>query len=494
MTNLKYIVVIVVTLLMTACGSDFLDQPPRGVLTGGTFPETAEDLRLATNGAYGALRIWQIATGGYPLLDIMSDEVTKGSAPDDGLDISVYENFAHTAQEGSTDRWYKALYQAIRRANLVINRADGIDMDDIERSLLVAEARFLRAYFYGQLIRGYGDVPLVTVTDPPIDLLRTPVQTILDEVIVPDLEAGIALLPERSDQSSDIYGRATKGAARALLARILMHYGDYAAAEPLLLDIIDSDEYQLEPDFADVFTVANEHGVESVFEVGATPFNNVALGGNQFGNTQGVRGDPNRGWGFARPSYPWILTLEANDDPRLEPSILRVGEVIDGVAITGDGNTPDETVVDGEIVEIEVYNQKVWTPGTTTQESWGHNRRIIRYADVLLMAAECLARNGDSDRATTYLNEVRRRARGGNPDVLPDVVGLQGDALVDAILDERHYELALEGHRFWDLVRTGRAAEVLGPLGFIENKNELLPIPQVEIDISEGRLTQNPGY
>jgi hypothetical protein len=494
MTNIKYIAVIVVTLLVTACSSDFLDQPPRGVLTGGTFPETAEDLRLATNGAYGALRIWQIATGGFPLLDIMSDDMTKGSAPDDGTAIAVYERFEHTAQEGSTDRWYKSLYQAIRRCNLVINRAEGIEMDQLEKDLLVAEARFLRAYFYGQLIRGYGDVPLVMVTDPPLDLTRTPVQTILDLVIVPDLEYGIAILPERSQQSSDIYGRATKGAARALLARIHVHYRDYAAAQPLLLDVIESQEYMLEPDYADVFTVANEHGVESIFEVGATPFTSIALGGNQFGNTQGVRGTPNRGWGFGRPAYPWILDMEGNEDPRLEPSILRVGEVIDGITVTGDSNTPDETVVDGQIVEIEVYNQKVWTPGTTTQESWGHNRRLIRYADVLLLAAECLARNGQSERATDLLNEVRMRARGGDDTVLPDVTGLQGDALVDAILEERHYELALESVRFWDLVRTDRAAEVLGPLGFLPNKNELFPIPQVEIDISEGRLTQNPGY
>ena len=151
-------------------------------------------------------------------------------------------------------------------------------------------------------------------------------------------------------------------------------------------------------------------------------------------------------------------------------------------------------VVDGTVTEVECYNQKVWYPGTNTITQWGHNRRLIRYADVLLMAAEALNENDKPGDALLYLNEVRERAREGNSSILPDVTVTGKDDLRTAILEERRHELALEGHRFWDLVRTGRAATVLGPMGFETGKHELFPIPQNEIDISQGSLQQNPEW
>jgi hypothetical protein len=146
------------------------------------------------------------------------------------------------------------------------------------------------------------------------------------------------------------------------------------------------------------------------------------------------------------------------------------------------------------VKEIECYNQKVWIPGTSTAEQWGHNRRLIRYADVLLMAAEALNENNKSAEALVHLNKVRERARGGNSNILPDITTTDKTALRDIILEERRSELAMEGHRFWDLLRTGKAADVLGPLGFQTGKHEKLPIPQTEIDISQGTITQNPGW
>ena len=143
---------------------------------------------------------------------------------------------------------------------------------------------------------------------------------------------------------------------------------------------------------------------------------------------------------------------------------------------------------------MECYNQKVWIPGTTTTTQWGHNRRLIRYSDVLLMAAEALNENNKPGEALLYLNQVRERAREGNPDILPDVTTTDKDELRMAILNERSHELAMEGHRFWDLVRTGMAGEILGPLGFVTGKHELLPVPQTEIDISQGSLDQNPNW
>lgn len=478
---------------MISCSDDFLTQPPRAALTVGSFPASEQDAVLATNAIYNITRTWQISTGGFPLLDMMADDAVKGSNPTDGIVISVYDKFEHTSSEGSTERWYKTLYEAVRRTNLVINEVPSIEMDAELQDRLVAEARYLRAYFYADLVRGFGAVPMVTVTEPSLELGRTEVTTILSEIIYPDLEFAVSILPERSEYPAEELGRATRGAALSLLARIKLHYGEYEDVRDLTEQVVSSGEYDLVPDYADVFVSINEHNEEAIFEISALP-ENFNDGGNQYGNTQGVRGTPNKGWGFCRPAYVWIEELQNNSDPRLEPTVLFLNETIDGITIRGDGSTPDTTRESGRIVEIECYNQKVWYPGTDSRESFGHNRRIIRYADVLLMHAEALNELGQSAAALPFLNRVRERARGGDSNILPDITTTDQSDLRAAIAEERYYELALEGSRFWDLVRTDRAEEVLGPLGFIRGKHELFPIPQSEIDISEGRIDQNPGY
>jgi hypothetical protein len=218
-------------------------------------------------------------------------------------------------------------------------------------------------------------------------------------------------------------------------------------------------------------------------------------GGNQYGNTQGVRGTPNWGWGFGRPSWDYINHFEAGD-PRLDASVIFLGEVLSGVTIEGNTLTSDTTYDDqGNIIEIECYNQKVYAEGATSaQEGWGHNRRLIRYADILLIASEAHNEEGNTTKALEYLNDVRERARGGNPSILPDITETDKIALRQLIWEERRHELAFEEIRYYDLMRQGRMAEVLGPLGFTAGKNELLPIPQQEIDLSEGKLIQNPNW
>jgi hypothetical protein len=318
-------------------------------------------------------------------------------------------------------------------------------------------------------------------------------------LIISDLEDAIGALPLKTEYQSKDAGRATKGAAQSLLAKVYLFREQHDLAEPLLMEVINSGQYGLETDFVDANSVKGNNGVESIFEIGALQFEGYGAGGNQYANTQGVRGTPNRGWGFNRPSIDLRESFEAAD-PRLKGTIIDLGDTmdigtVDEVIILGDGPTPDEVFDDqGNLIEIECYNRKVWVPGTNTITQWGHHRRIIRYADVLLMAAEALNKNGKPGDALLYLNQVRERARGGNISVLPDITETNPALLEDIILDERRYELAMEGHRFWDLVRTGKATEVLGPLGFISGKHELLPIPQNEIDISQGILTQNPNY
>ena len=493
MKNIKLFIPIFLLFIFSGCGEDFLNQPPRGVLTAGSFPVNENDAFLAINGVYNITRTWQINTGGFPLLDMMSDDAVKGSSPGDGTAVSVYDKFEHIPTEGSSERWYKTLYEAIRRANLVINEVTKIDMDAALRDRYIGEARFLRAYFYGQLVRGFGDVPKVIITEPELEILRSPVAEILNEIIYPDLEFAASILPKRSGYPASDLGRATSGAAKTLLARIKLYYGDFAAVEALTREVIQSGEYSLVDDVNEIFTWDNEHNEESIFELSAKA-ENFNDGGNQYGNTQGVRGSPNKGWGFCRPAYPLIEEYQNNNDPRRDPTILFVNEEVDGTLILGDGATPDTTYDGNKIVEIECYNQKVWFPGADGRTSFAHNRRIMRYADVLLMYAEALNENGKSSEALPFLNMIRARARNGNANVLPEVVTTNKDQLRDAIILERKYELALEGLRFWDLVRTNKAEAILGPLGFQKNKNELFPIPQSEIDISQGRITQNPGY
>ena len=304
-------------------------------------------------------------------------------------------------------------------------------------------------------------------------------------------------LPLRSALTTAEYGRATKGAAQALLAKVYLFRKDFVNAEKYALEVINSNQYSLDPSFSHTFSIYGQYNEESVFEIGSVEFEGTENGGSQYANTQGVRGTPNRGWGFNRPSLDLMDHFEAGD-PRKEATIIFLGETIDGIKILGDGSTPDVTYSDPPantiVKEIECYTQKVWIPGISTSEQWGHNRRLIRYADVLLMAAEALNENNKTAQALNYLNAVRARAREGNNSILPDVTTNAQAELRDRILFERRSEFAMEGHRFYDLVRTGRAAAVLGAYGFQTGKHEHFPIPQTEVDISQGAISQNPGW
>ncbi|MBP1669487.1 MAG: RagB/SusD domain protein [Bacteroidetes bacterium] len=477
--------------LLEGC-EDFLDKNLQGELTQATFPVTASDALLATNAVYSTLREWHYHSGGYPILDIMSDDAAKGSNPNDQLGtVGSYNTFRITTTQDGLDRWWATLYEGIKMANVVIEKVPAIEMDTVLRSRYLGEARFLRGLYYFDLVRAWGGVPKVTSINPPLKLTRSTKDEIY-QLIEEDLLYAIDRLVEKSALPVTDYGRATKGAAKALLGKVYLFRNDFVNAEKYLLEVIASDEYDLEPVFADANGVNGEQGIESVIEVGALEVEGGP--GDQYANTQGVRGSPNRGWGFSRPTLDLRYSFEEGD-PRLEATIIDLGEVLDGVEIKGDGSTPDETRdEENNLIEVECYNQKVWTPGNNTMTQFGHNRRLMRYADVLLMAAEALNENNKPGQALEYLNLVRERARQGNSAILPDITETGKDALRDLIFKERRSELAMEGIRFWDLVRSGKAPAVLGPLGFIQGKHELLPIPQTEIDISQGTLTQNPNW
>jgi len=483
-------------ILIAGC-TDFLQIDPQGKLTQASFPVTPADALQATNAVYVAVRNWYYNSGGYPILDIMSDDAYKGSNTNDQIaTVGAYDNFTLNTTGDGLDRWWATLYQGIRWANVVIEKVPLVSMDTTLSNRYIGEARFLRGLFYFDLVRAWGDVPLVTTSIPPLHLAKTAKGDIFT-LIISDLQYADTHLKKRSELLSTDRGRATSGAAKALLAKVYLFQNDFVNAEKYALKVIQSNEYSLEPRFIDATGVNGNNGVESIFEVGALSVDSYEGGGAQYANTQGVRGSPNRGWGFNRPSIDLRKSFEPGD-PRLKGTIIDLGDTLDGVFIKGDPDPANDPVVivnqNGDTINIQCYNRKVWTPGNDTPTQWSHHRRLIRYADVLLMAAEALNENGKPTDALIYLNQIRKRARGGNISILPDVTITDKNLLRDKILLERRHELALEGERFWDLVRTGKAAAILGPLGFIPGKHELLPIHQSEIDISQGSLTQNPEY
>jgi len=484
----------IVTAFSFAGCKKFLEKDLQGSLTQQSFPVSPSDALLATNATYESVRDWYYNAGGFPIFDIMSDDARKGSNPGDGATtVGPYDVFNHTPTQDGIDRYWNALYVGVKRANVVIEKIPAITMDESLKTRYIAETKFIRGLIYFDFVRAWGGVPLVTTTEPPLKLQRASVEEVYSQIIQ-DLNFAIENLPLKNEYQGVDLGRATKGAAQSLLARVYLFRHDFVNAEKYAMDVINSNLYGLEPLFVDANGVNGNNGIESVFEVGAIQTENTGSGGNQYANTQGVRGTPNRGWGFNRPTIDLRNSFESGD-PRYKGTVINLGDTIDGINILGDGSTPDITYDEhGNIIEIECYTRKVWVPGDNVITQWGHHRRLIRFADVLLMAAEALNENNKPAEALIYLNQVRQRARQGNNNILPDITTTNQSELRDIIFTERRHELAMEGWRFWDLVRTGRVASVLGPLGFIAGKHELLPIPQSEIDISQGSLVQNPNW
>lgn len=482
-----FVVFLTIVIFSYSCSDDFLDNPPQGYLTDSQFPENASDAHQSVNGMYAKLRVWEWYYGGYPIVDIMSDDAHKGSNPGDGANMMLFESYSFGANIGELASWYSALYAAIQATHVVIDKVPDIDMDAATKSQYIAQARFLRALHYFRLVRSFGDVPKVTSLNPPADMPRSPRSEIYNEIIIPDLIFAKNNLPTRNEWPSKDAGRATKHAAQSLLAKAYLYQKKYTEAAFEAMEVINSGIYDLESDFSTAFRPEGEFGLESVFEVGALPFGSGPTGGNQFANTQGVRGVPNRGWGFNRPSLDLINSFD-DDDVRMDATVIFLGEILDGVLIEGDASTPDETLDEnGNVIQIETYNQKVWVPGSTTEEPFGYNVKILRYAEVLLIAAEALNESGDAGAALIELNKVRARAG------LNDITETNQELLRSLILRERRHELALEQERFYDLVRTDNAPEVLGPLGFVTGKHELFPIPSSEL-LLNSKLTQNPGW
>lgn len=492
-TSMRYgLVIIGFIAVLCSCQRDFLDRKPKGQLTFDTFFENEEQAVWAVNAIYQNFRSWEMCA--FPwigITDIISDDADKGSTENDALFLKEIDDFAFDATNQVFSQSWKGHYHTIFRANIAIENIPNIDMDQALRDRLVGEARFLRAYCYFRLVQWYGALPIITRPldeDEYFTQERRPVSEVYD-LIEQDLLAAIAALPEKSKYPPKDLGRATKGAARGILAKLYMLKKDYSKALEQCMAIINSGEYSLEPRYGDIFLPQGENGVESIFEIGATAVQAAVAGpgASPYNMIQGVRGIPNLGWGFNRPSDDLVASYEPGD-PRRQATIIYVGEVLP------DGST---IVQDNPEIVNERYNQKAWVPAHPgLQDNGPGNLRLLRYADILLLAAEALNELGQSDQALPYLNMVRKRARGNNNFILPDITTTDQVQLREIIRHERRVELAMEQHRWFDLLRWGIAEETMKKVGknFVSGKHELLPLPQSEIDLSGGRLHQNPGY
>jgi hypothetical protein len=421
---------------------------------------------------------WPYAFSWLGITEIISDNANKGSSPTDtGGDKRKLDNFTFTSASISVEAMWKTWYKTIGRATYVIEYTKTYEnIDDNLRQRLIGEAKFLRALSYFYLVRYFGDIPLQHESIA----VRAPKEKVYDFIIT-DLEDAIASLPLKSEYAPEDIGRATKGAARTLLSKVYLQVENWSEALAYANMVINSGEYSLEPDYADIWKESHENGIESIFEIqarGQAP----AHGVQQYSTTQGARGPTGWGWGFNVPSEDLIAAYEAEGD-----SVRKNATII----------FPGETLYDGRVVGPNVvnrgYNQKAYSSANAGAGDGDKNLRILRYAEVLLIKAEAANELGNTTEALNALNTVRDRV-----ELSPVTVSGQ-DALRQAIWKERRLELAFEHKRWFTLLRTEQAAEAIQASSNVEaaaNFDEhytLFPIPIDQLRKTPN-MQQNPGY
>jgi len=358
-------------------------------------------------------------------------------------------------------------------------------MDATLKAQYLAEAKFIRALSYFRLVRAFGAVPLRLTVPKDASEYNIPKTdaTIVFAQVEKDLTEAAADLPVSYNATN--LGRATKGAALTLHAKVAMYlkkWNDVLSYTNTVMGM----NYALLPNFNSVFRIANENSAESIFEIQcALVPGNPAASNSQYSQVQGVRGARGGGWGFNVPTADLAASFEAGD-PRRDATIIFRGET-----------TPEGDVIDPQ-GDNPMYNQKSYVPFSLFvngfNEGAQQNIRVLRFSDALLMNAEAANELGNTTQALSSLERVRARARQGNTAILPAVTTTDQAAIRAAIYRERRSEFAMEYDRYFDVIRQGRGTAVFGPKGWKAGRNEVWPIPQTEIDLSGGVLTQNPGY
>ncbi|OAQ39100.1 carbohydrate-binding protein SusD [Pedobacter psychrophilus] len=488
-------------IIISSCSKDFLDRPAQGQYSEGDYPFSAGSGAFdpAIFEAYDALRLYGVHSAGFQAaVSIRSDDADKGSTDADGPSTRQFDDLTLTSTNGLTNGMWLDHYTMINRANLVLDRIKKDQSPLTPQAVKLsgqAEAKFIRAYAYFMMVRYFGGVPLIdSISTDQVSTSNKPRSTPAQvyTLIESDLQFAAANLP--ASWENKFIGRLTSGAANGLLAKVYITQKKWAQAKAAANQVIQSGQYDLSTPYNTIFGESGENSKESVFEVqaSATPSETRRYGVQSSAN-QGVRGTGiwNLGNGFNVPSALLNATYEAGD-PRKARTFLFAG----GTSIYNEpvpANLPNP-----------IYNHKAHTsPSYRARylDNFGYwmNVRILRYADVVLMYAEASNEVGgtvNTQEALAKLELVRFRARGGNTAILPIVTTTDQEELRQAIRRERRVELGMEYDRFFDLVRWETVGPVLRAAGkpFVNGRDELLPIPQAQIDLSKGVLTQNPGF
>lgn len=472
----------------TAC-EKFLDVGPEFTQDAESYFKTPQDYELALIGAYDLLQssfltLW--------IGEIASDNaIAGGESVTDTEGLHQIENMTHNAVNNELRSIFRWNYAGIARVNYIMEYKDNIEFEG--KTTILAEARFLRAYYYFELVKYFGGVPLVI--DKRIgteEVTEIPRASKAD--VYAQIENDLKFASANLDWVSPVKGRATKGAALSLLGKVYLYQNKFGAAAEALDTVIAQNVYDLMPNYEDLWFAANENNIETVFDVEYSNLEGgsyeclICLEGNAAPGFQGIRqyngpiyGDGNS---YNLPTADLYNSFDAAD-PRKDLTVLDLDAFI-----AAQPNPGDITYAQGGGGHTGYYNNKyikrlneLGLPDNDLTSPL--NYKAIRFADVLLMAAEAHNRNNNDGPALIYLNRVRFRV--GMPDITSG-----GSQLTQDIWNERRNELSGEGLRFFDLVRTGQAASRI--TGFQTGKHELFPIPQVEIDLAGGNWSQNPGY
>ncbi len=499
---IKILSIVVITATLASC-KKWVDYNPHEdfAITELDYLKSETDYRTMAISVYTPMQ-WLNQV--VPIGDIASDNaVTGGENASDVLPLQQIDDYTHTPVNSVLSEIWQSAYEGINRANYMhqykaLNPA-GESISFAGKEALYGEMYFMRAYYYFTLVKMFGDVPLFVdkrlgLTDSK-SLKRTAKSEVYKQIET-DLTNAISVLPAVQAQK----GRITKYAAQAMLGKVYLYQNKFDAAAAMFENVINSNAFSLVSNFGSIFLKDGENGAESLFEIqysNASPYYNWSYEKRGQGNyavqqcgIRSLNGSADMpyasGWSTNLPTQN-LANAYATGDKRKTVTVLDID------AYKNANPSYGITYQVAPYKNTGLYNQK-YLPrkGETSGQvelNYGNNQRIIRYADVLLMAAEAnnKATAANDTKAQTYTNLVRRRAFGDNAHDITST----GTTLYDAILNERRLELAMEGDRFFDLVRTGKASSVLGSK-FQVGKHEVFPIPQQEIDISG--LTQNPNY
>lgn len=480
----------------------FLEEKPQSFLAPENYYQNERDLFASLIGVYESLGDNSqtfLARRLHYLTWFTSGEALSPNLANQQL----LTNYTFTADHSDINSVWTSMYATINKANTVIGRASGVPMDENLKQQYIAEARFLRAlcYFYG--VRLWGALPLVTeevTAIEEVNVARSPVSAIYD-LIIEDLTFASGPVPSANQQ-----GRAIKGAVKGLLAKVYLTRAsseaaggnDYQLCADICKEVIEMPEHHLMPDYQQVFGPSNEFNPESLFEWQGD--RNLAPAGEHsplgaFTMARGIKLFEEQGPsdGGSIVSTVEYFNLYKDGDYRRESTFVTEGPDFDGEWLTWQQFT-------------NPYPAPCWkyvdrTATTRNGFEWGGNFIVLRLADVYLMRAEALNEiNGPSPEAYAMINTIRERARNGDgnsPSAFPvDVSGLDKEAFRDTVLYERAVELGFEGHRWFDLVRTGRLVETIKGINAnypVSDKHLLFPIPPDELILNE-KLTQNTGW